>query len=63
MQVKYAIFDMDGTLLDSMHVWDNLGEDILSRHGISAQKDTLFPYAWGTGEYGSYYGGNKHDPL
>ncbi|MGI6283635.1 MULTISPECIES: 2-C-methyl-D-erythritol 4-phosphate cytidylyltransferase [Caproicibacterium] len=39
MQVKYAIFDMDGTLLDSMHVWDNLGEDILSRHGISAQKD------------------------
>lgn len=34
MQVKYAIFDMDGTLLDSMHVWDNVGQTVLRRNGI-----------------------------
>ncbi|MCH3971565.1 MAG: HAD-IA family hydrolase [Oscillospiraceae bacterium] len=36
MQVKYAVFDMDGTLLDSMHVWENVGETVLRRHGVQA---------------------------
>lgn len=36
MQVQYAIFDMDGTLLDSMYVWDTVGETVLRRHGIAA---------------------------
>lgn len=35
MQVKYAIFDMDGTLLDSMHVWENVGQTVLRRCGIA----------------------------
>ena len=26
---RCAIFDMDGTVLDSMPVWDTLGEDYL----------------------------------
>ncbi|MDF2676810.1 MAG: putative hydrolase [Bacillota bacterium] len=31
---KYAIFDMDGTLLDSMSEWKNLGRDYLVNRGI-----------------------------
>jgi HAD superfamily hydrolase (TIGR01509 family) len=34
MTLRGAIFDMDGTLLDSMPVWDTLGETYLSRRGI-----------------------------
>ena len=33
---KYSIFDLDGTLLDSMWVWDNLGQDYLLKKGVSA---------------------------
>lgn len=33
MQLKYAIFDLDGTLLDSLPVWDHLGLDMLRRQG------------------------------
>ena len=32
-QKQNFIFDMDGTLVDSMYVWDNLMEDFLKRHG------------------------------
>ncbi len=39
MQVKYAIFDMDGTLLDSMYVWDHVGQTVLQKHGISMPKE------------------------
>ena len=33
-----AIFDLDGTLLDSMHVWNHLGEDYLEHHGKKPRK-------------------------
>lgn len=33
MQLKYAIFDLDGTLLDSLPVWDHLGLDMLRAQG------------------------------
>lgn len=33
--IKAAIFDLDGTLLDSSPVWDGLGERFLARRGIS----------------------------
>ena len=33
MRLQSAIFDMDGTLLDSMHIWDNLGSNMLRRMG------------------------------
>ncbi len=31
--LRAAIFDMDGTLLDSMHVWNTVGEDYLRTKG------------------------------
>lgn len=31
---KYAIFDLDGTLMDSMPAWKNLGKDYLIKKGI-----------------------------
>ena len=36
MSFRYAIFDMDGTLLDSMPVWDTVGDVFLERHGYIA---------------------------
>ena len=35
----YAIFDMDGTLLDSMKYWRNLGRDYLLANGITPPSD------------------------
>lgn len=34
MKLKGAIFDLDGTLLDSMHFWENLGAEYLREKGI-----------------------------
>lgn len=31
---KYVIFDLDGTLLDSMGFWDGVGREFLMRYGI-----------------------------
>ena len=33
MKLNYAIFDLDGTLLDSLPVWDNLGLNMLRAQG------------------------------
>ena len=33
MNLKYAIFDLDGTLLDSLPMWDNLGVNMLRSLG------------------------------
>lgn len=35
--IKSAIFDVDGTLLDSMKIWDNAGERYLSTVGKTAE--------------------------
>ncbi|MEG1108160.1 MAG: HAD family phosphatase [Oscillospiraceae bacterium] len=35
MKISGAIFDMDGTLLDSMYVWDDIGEKYLLSCGIT----------------------------
>ena len=43
--IRGVIFDVDGVLLNSMPVWENLGELYLNRLGIEAGKglgDTLF---------------------
>ena len=37
MKLEGAIFDFDGTLLDSMGVWDTLGSDFLRLRGIAAK--------------------------
>lgn len=34
MRLQSAIFDMDGTLLDSMHIWNDLGPNLLRASGI-----------------------------
>ena len=56
-----AIFDADGTLLDSMHVWRNLGELYLLRRGITPEEglsSRLWPlsYAQGCEYIRSHYG-------
>lgn len=33
MKFKGAIFDLDGTLIDSMAVWENIGEEFLKSKG------------------------------
>lgn len=43
--IKGVVFDVDGVLLNSMPVWENLGELYLERLGVKAEKDlgeTLF---------------------
>lgn len=35
--IKGIIFDADGTLLDSMHIWEELGERYLLSRGIKAE--------------------------
>jgi beta-phosphoglucomutase-like phosphatase (HAD superfamily) len=35
--IAAAIFDIDGTLLDSSGIWEHLGEDFLLRRGIAPQ--------------------------
>ena len=37
--IKGAIFDIDGTLLDSMPVWENAGARYLATLGIEAKSD------------------------
>lgn len=37
--IRGAIFDVDGTLLDSMYLWDRVGEDYLQGKGIAPLPD------------------------
>ena len=37
--IKGAIFDLDGTLLDSMFIWDTVGEDYLRSLGIEPSEN------------------------
>ncbi|MBN7773102.1 HAD family hydrolase [Clostridium aminobutyricum] len=39
MNIKGAIFDMDGTLLESMHIWETVGSDYLKNCGIEPAAD------------------------
>ena len=39
MRFKAAIFDLDGTLLDSMSIWSNLCHEFLLRHNIDQDID------------------------
>lgn len=35
MRIKGAIFDFDGTLFDSMYIWDTAGETYLASIGVT----------------------------
>ena len=37
--IRGAIFDVDGTLLDSMYVWQTIGDRYLGSLGIEPQED------------------------
>ena len=37
--IKGAIFDVDGTLLDSMEIWEDVGVRYLNSIGIEAEPD------------------------
>lgn len=39
MQIKGAIFDLDGTLLDSMWVWERVDREFLAKRGFSVPPD------------------------
>ena len=39
MQIKGAIFDLDGTLLDSMWVWNQVDIDFLGKRGFEVPED------------------------
>ena len=41
MDKKYAIFDMDGTLIDSMIFWKNLAQEYLSNRGVTQIPEDL----------------------
>lgn len=41
-EIKYAIFDMDGTLLDSMHIWDTVAASFLAARGIVPHDFDIF---------------------
>ena len=32
--LKYAIFDLDGTVLDSMGIWQNIDAEFLKKHSL-----------------------------
>lgn len=39
MSIQGIIFDLDGTLIDSMPAWQNIGSDFLKRHGVNPPDD------------------------
>ena len=41
MDKRYAIFDMDGTLIDSMVFWKNLASEYLSSKGVTEIPDDI----------------------
>ena len=59
--IKGAIFDFDGTLVDSMFIWDTLGENYLKSFGIEPKEDLAetfktFSIEQAAEYYRKYYG-------
>lgn len=40
-KIKYAIFDADGTLMDSMHIWDTVDSAFLMMRGIKPREESI----------------------
>ncbi len=61
-KMEYAIFDMDGTLLDSMPIWVNLGETVLKSLDIIPDEETNRRFKTMTLTQSSHYI-KEHFPL
>lgn len=55
MRLQSAIFDMDGTLLDSMHVWHNITSRMLQARGIQTEPNLHEKLMVMTSEQGAQY--------
>ena len=41
MEKKGIIFDLDGTILDSMHIWEEIDKKFLGKRGLEVPEDYL----------------------
>ena len=39
--IKYAVFDLDGTMFDSMWLWKQIDYDYLSKRGVQVPDDYM----------------------
>ena len=39
IKIDGAVFDLDGTLLDSMYSWENVGSDYIKSKGLIPEKN------------------------
>ena len=59
--VKGAIFDLDGTLIDSMFIWDTFGEDYLKSFGIEEKENLAEVFKTFTLEQAAEYYRNHYN--
>ena len=59
--IKGAIFDLDGTLLDSMFIWDSVGEEYLKSLGITPQENLAEVFKTFTLEQAAEYYRSNYD--
>lgn len=59
--IKGAIFDLDGTLIDSMFIWDTLGEDYLKSLGIAPKENLAEVFKTFTLEQAAEYYRNHYN--
>ena len=58
--IKGAIFDLDGTLIDSMFIWDTIGEDYLKSFGIDPKENIAEVFKMFTLEQAAEYYRNHY---
>ena len=59
--IKGAIFDFDGTLVDSMFIWDTFGEDYLKSFGIEPKENLAKTFETFTIEQAAEHYRNHYD--